>query len=61
MQVGFRRTEVHAGRLLHNGVPIMLRGVNRHEFEPETGKVVSEQSMVRDILLMKRHNINAVR
>lgn len=59
--MGFRQSEVQNGRLLHNGVPIMLRGVNRHEFDPKTGKAISEDSMVQDIVLMKRHNFNAVR
>ncbi len=48
-------------RLLINGRPVRLRGVNRHEFDPYTGKVISRESMIRDIVLMKQANINAVR
>ncbi len=59
--VGFRSVEVRDGRLLVNGQPVRLRGVNRHEHSPWTGRVMSEELMVQDILLMKRANINAVR
>jgi beta-galactosidase len=60
-KTGFRKVEIKGGQLLVNGVPIMIKGVNRHEHEPETGRVVSEKYMVKDIQLMKRFNINAVR
>jgi beta-galactosidase len=60
-QVGFRKIEIKSGQLLINGVPITIRGVNRHEHEPKTGRVVSEKYMIRDIQLMKQFNINAVR
>jgi len=60
-RVGFRRVEIKGGQLLVNGVPILIRGVNRHEHDPDTGHVVSHESMVRDLRLMKQHNINAVR
>ena len=59
--VGFRTVEIEGGQLLVNGVAITLRGVNRHEHDPVAGHVVSEASMVRDIELIKQHNINAVR
>ena len=59
--VGFREVEIAGGRLLVNGVPIYLKGTNRHEHDPDTAHVMSTELMVRDILLMKRHNINAVR
>ncbi len=59
--VGFRRVEIVAGQLLVNGVPITLKGVNRHEHDPVAGHVVTEASMIRDIELIKQHNINAVR
>jgi beta-galactosidase len=61
VRVGFRTVEIQDGLLLVNGVPVTLRGVNRHEHEPRTGRVVSEEYMLRDIELMKQHNINAVR
>ncbi len=60
-RIGFRTSEVKDGRLLVNGVPVLLKGVNRHEHDPLTGHVISEASMRRDIELMKRSNINAVR
>ena len=44
-----------------NGVPVTLKGVNRHEHDPDTGRVVTEASMLQDIRLMKQFNINAVR
>jgi beta-galactosidase len=59
--VGFRTSEIKNGQLLVNGVPVILKGVNRHEHDPETGHVISESSMIEDIRLMKQHNINAVR
>jgi beta-galactosidase len=60
-RVGFRSSEIKNGQLLVNGVPILLKGTNRHEHDPDTGHVVSRESMIQDILLMKQHNINAVR
>ena len=60
-QVGFRNVEIKNGRLLVNGVPIRIRGVNRHEHDPVNAKVVSEELMLKDIRLMKQFNINAVR
>ena len=60
-RVGFRRVEIKDAVLLVNGVPVKLKGVNRHEHHPETGHVVDDASMMRDIVMMKRHNINAVR
>ncbi|MGQ9491380.1 MAG: glycoside hydrolase family 2 TIM barrel-domain containing protein [Anaerolineae bacterium] len=60
-RVGFRQVEVHDGRLWINGRPVLLKGVNRHEFDPDTGHTVSTESMIHDIRLMKQANINAVR
>ena len=60
-KVGFREVEIINGQFLVNGVPIYIKGVNRHESDPETGRVISEASMRKDIELMKQHNINAVR
>jgi beta-galactosidase len=59
--VGFRQVEIKDGQLLVNGKAVYFKGVNRHEHDPESGHAVSLESMVRDIKLMKRHNINAVR
>lgn len=59
--IGFRQVEIKNGNLLVNGAPIMIKGVNRHEIHPDLGRALSLESMIEDILLMKRHNINAVR
>jgi beta-galactosidase len=58
---GFREVEVRDGQLLFNGAPILIKGVNRHEHDPDTGHFVSPESMLKDIVLMKQFNINAVR
>ena len=60
-RVGFREVEIRSGRFRLNGRPIRLYGVNRHELDPDTGQHVSYESMLRDIELLKRYNINAVR
>jgi len=62
VNVGFRSIETNSeGQILINGRPIVIYGVNRHEHDPYTGKVVSKEDMLKDILLMKRFNFNAVR
>jgi len=53
-KVGFRQTEVLGSRLIHNGRPIMLRGVNRHEFDPRRGKALTKDDMIKDVVAMKR-------
>jgi beta-galactosidase len=60
-QVGFRKVEIKDSQLLINGIPVYLKGVNRHEHDPVTGRYVREDSMIQDIQLMKKFNINAVR
>ena len=60
-RVGFRKVEIRNGLLQVNGVPVTLRGVNRHEHDPHTGRVMSDEVMLRDIELMKKYNVNAVR
>jgi len=60
-KVGFKRVEVKNGNLLVNGKAVMFRGVNRHEWDPVVGRTITEETMIRDIQLMKQHNINAVR
>lgn len=60
-KVGFRDVKVVGPQVLVNGKPIRLRGVNRHEHDPKLAKVMTEEMMVKDIQLMKRANINAVR
>lgn len=59
--VGFRKLEIRDGILLLNGSRLLLRGVNRHEWNPRTGRVISWEQMRQEILLMKRLNFNAVR
>ena len=59
--VGFRDVRICEGQLLVNGQPVRLRGVNRHEIDPDTGHALSTARMEQDIALMKRANINAVR
>ena len=59
--VGFRSVEVRDGQMLVNGRPIRFRGVNRHEHDPRLGRVMTEERMLQDILLMKQGNVNAVR
>jgi beta-galactosidase len=61
LAVGFRTVSIEDGVFLVNGRPITLRGVNRHEFDPLRGRSVTPELMLEDVLLMKRHHINAVR
>lgn len=60
-RIGFRDIQIRNGQLLVNGQPILIKGVNRHEFNMNTGTVVSKADMLRDIQLMKQYNFNAVR
>ncbi len=60
-KIGFRSVEIKQGLLLVNGQRITLKGVNTQETNPETGHVVSQENIMRDILLWKENNINAVR
>ena len=60
-RVGFRRVEIVDGVYLINGQAISLRGVNRHEWNPRTGRTLHSADMIADITLMKQNNINAVR
>ena len=61
IQMGFRDVEIVAGQLLVNGKPVLIKGVNRHEMNPYKGYIVSEADMIKDILIMKQLNMNAVR
>jgi beta-galactosidase len=60
-KIGFRSVEIKRGQLLINGVAVLLKGVNIQEHSPETGHVIDEELMLKDIELMKNFNINAVR
>ena len=59
--IGFKRVDIKNSQVLINGKAIYFRGVDRHETDPHTGHVISKESMLRDVLLMKQNNINAVR
>jgi len=61
LKVGFRTVEIKNGNLLVNGVPIMFRGVNRHEFDTDLGRALTFEVIEKDLLLLKRHNFNAIR
>lgn len=58
---GFRKVEIKYSRFLINGKAIIFKGVNRHEFDPDNGWYVSKELRKKDIMIMKKHNINAVR
>lgn len=60
-KVGFRSSEIKKGHQLINGKPVLFRGTNRHESDPDTGQVVTRERMIQDIVLMKQNNLNAVR
>ncbi len=60
-RIGFRKVEVKESRLWVNGVPIRMKGVNRHEIDPDRGRAVTLERMIQDITLMKQNNINTVR
>ena len=61
LRIGFRTVELSDGLIKVNGKAILFKGVNRHEWHPEKGRALDLETMREDVLLMKRHNINAVR
>lgn len=61
LKVGFRKIELRNAQILVNGQPVLFKGANRHELDPDYGYNVSEERMIQDIKIMKEHNINAVR
>ncbi|CCQ44442.1 beta-galactosidase [Pseudarthrobacter siccitolerans] len=61
LRIGFRTVKIINGVLTVNGKRVLFKGVNRHEFDPDSGRTVDEELMRRDIVLMKQNNINAVR
>jgi beta-galactosidase len=61
VKVGFRKIEMKNSQLCVNGQPVLIKGVNRHELDPDGGYVVSPERMKQDILMMKKFNVNAVR
>jgi beta-galactosidase len=58
---GFRKVEIRDRELLINGQPLILKGVNRHDWDPRTGHTMTYERLREDVLIMKRNNINAVR
>lgn len=60
-KVGFRKVEIKDQQFLVNGTPVLLKGVNRHEHDPDLGHALQTDSMLKDVELMKQHNINTVR
>lgn len=60
-EIAIRNNGTPQAQIILNGQPIMFKGVNRHETMPESGRHITEESMIQDIKLMKQHNINAVR
>lgn len=61
LKVGFRKIELKDSQILVNGQPVLFKGANRHEMDPDGGYVVSRERMLQDIQIMKKFNINAVR
>jgi beta-galactosidase len=61
VDIGFRTSEIKNGQFMINGMPVLLKGVNLHEFNPNTGQVVSRADVIRDLERMKQLNVNAIR
>ena len=61
VKVGFRKIELKNAQILVNGQPVLFKGANRHEMDPDHGYVVSPERMIQDIKIMKEFNLNAVR
>ncbi|MBT3296448.1 MAG: DUF4981 domain-containing protein [Verrucomicrobia bacterium] len=60
-RIGFRNVEIKDGIFLVNGKPVKMKGANRHDHHPDLGETIPYESMLEDVLLMKQHNLNAVR
>ena len=60
-RIGFRSVEITDGVFLVNGKPVKMKGANRHDNHPDLGETIPYESMLEDVLLMKQHNLNAVR
>lgn len=61
LKIGFRTVEIRDGLLMVNGQPLLFKGINRHEFHCERGRAIDRETMLQDVLMMKRSNFNAVR
>jgi beta-galactosidase/evolved beta-galactosidase subunit alpha len=60
-RIGFRSVEIKDGIFLVNGKPVKMKGANRHDHDPDLGEAIPVEAMLEDVLLMKQHNLNAVR
>ncbi|WP_408008119.1 beta-galactosidase subunit alpha [Pseudalkalibacillus sp. A8] len=60
-RIGFRKVEILDGNIKINGVTVMFKGVNRHDHDPDTGRTVTIEAIKKDLMIMKQHNINAIR
>jgi beta-galactosidase len=60
-KIGFKRSEIKGKNFLINGKRVLVKGVNRHEHDPDRGKVMTRDLMIKDIILMKQYNINTCR
>ena len=61
VRIGFKQVEIKGEKILVNGQPLMIRGVNRHDFDPDTGWAVPDERYIQDFDIMKRNNINSIR
>ncbi len=61
VRIGFRQTEIVGEKILINGKPLLIRGVNRHDFDPDTGWAVPDERYIEDFNIMKQNNINSIR
>lgn len=61
VRVGFKKVEIVGEKILFNGKPLMIHGVNRHDFDPDHGWAVPKERYYQDLDIMKQHNINAIR
>lgn len=61
IRIGFRKVEIIGEKILVNGMPLMIRGVNRHDFDPDHGWAVPYERYIQDLDIMKRNNINSIR
>ncbi|MCR4925922.1 MAG: DUF4981 domain-containing protein [Clostridiales bacterium] len=61
IRIGFKKVEIKGEKILVNGKPLMIRGVNRHDYDPDCGWAVPRERYAQDLNIMKRNNINAIR
>ena len=61
IRIGFKQVEIVGEKILVNGQPLLIRGTNRHDFDPDTGWAVPDERYIQDFDIMKQHNINSIR